>query len=315
MQLARLSALPTAISNVMLGYLLATQLGGGSFHLVELMLLIAASSAMYSAGMILNDVFDIDVDRLERPERPLPAGKIGLRTARTVGLVLLLAGPLIAMLAGWIIGPNHAWSILKPFLVASLLCLAIVAYDGVLKRTFLAPVSMGFCRTLNLLLGACTFSPVDGSDGTWLGFAPVIGWLSAALGVYVAGITLFAKQEAEQKSNTVTLMAGALITIAGLLAMVFANTIFPFVPVEKQNPMLPMLLALVALPVLRRMLMAAIDRKPRSVQAAVGTALRSIIVFDATLCFLAAPNFSSYALWVVALLVPSLLLSRWTKVT
>ena len=30
----------------------------------------------YTAGMILNDVLDDDVDRRERPERPLPSGAV-----------------------------------------------------------------------------------------------------------------------------------------------------------------------------------------------------------------------------------------------
>ena len=36
------------------------------------LLLLAASSLMYTAGMVLNDVFDVAVDRQERPKRPSP---------------------------------------------------------------------------------------------------------------------------------------------------------------------------------------------------------------------------------------------------
>ena len=45
-------------------------------------LLIAASAALYLAGMVLNDVFDIELDREEQPYRPLPSGRISLAAAR-----------------------------------------------------------------------------------------------------------------------------------------------------------------------------------------------------------------------------------------
>ena len=45
--------------------------------------LLAALSAVWinSAGNAFNDLLDIDIDRINRPERPLPAGRITLRTA------------------------------------------------------------------------------------------------------------------------------------------------------------------------------------------------------------------------------------------
>jgi len=44
-------------------------------------------------GNILNDILDIDTDRINHPHRPLPAGKIGLRCARlSAAVFLFLAG-------------------------------------------------------------------------------------------------------------------------------------------------------------------------------------------------------------------------------
>ena len=40
-----------------------------------------AAVALYWAGMILNDVFDIEQDRMQRPSRPLPAGDISMQSA------------------------------------------------------------------------------------------------------------------------------------------------------------------------------------------------------------------------------------------
>ena len=49
---------------------------------VTLLCLLVASGCLYTAGMVLNDVFDYEIDRHERPFRPLPSGRISLGAAR-----------------------------------------------------------------------------------------------------------------------------------------------------------------------------------------------------------------------------------------
>ena len=43
---------------------------------LAVLLLVAASVFLYLAGMVLNDVYDVEIDRRERPDRPLPSGRI-----------------------------------------------------------------------------------------------------------------------------------------------------------------------------------------------------------------------------------------------
>ena len=59
-------------------------------------LLVAASASLYLAGMVLNDVFDIELDDEEQPYRPLPSGRISLSAARWLGWNLLSAGVMLA---------------------------------------------------------------------------------------------------------------------------------------------------------------------------------------------------------------------------
>ena len=59
-------------------------------------LLAAASALLYSAGMVLNDVFDVELDREEQPDRPLPSGRISLGSARWLGWQLLTLGIMLA---------------------------------------------------------------------------------------------------------------------------------------------------------------------------------------------------------------------------
>ena len=98
---------------------------------------VAASALLYLAGLVLNDVFDLEIDRHERPERPLPSGRISLAAARRLGWRLLWLGVLVGTGAGLFLG--H----LRPGTIAALLAACILLYDAWLKRTFLGPLAMG----------------------------------------------------------------------------------------------------------------------------------------------------------------------------
>jgi len=61
----------------LLGYLIATgTLTSPSLLLAVVVVLVTA------AGNVINDVYDIEIDRINRPERPIPSGEISLRGRR-----------------------------------------------------------------------------------------------------------------------------------------------------------------------------------------------------------------------------------------
>src|SRR5437762_2934701 len=95
LRLMRLPNVFTAIADVAMGYLFVHRVVVDPGKLV---CLIVASAALYTAGMVLNDVFDFAIDAKERLFRPLPAGQISLSSARGLGFTLLAIG--IAL--GWI---------------------------------------------------------------------------------------------------------------------------------------------------------------------------------------------------------------------
>ena len=68
--LARISNLPTILSNCLAGTALA---GVSSFHF-RVLVLMALMSCFYTAGMILNDVCDYRWDAAHKPHRPLVRG-------------------------------------------------------------------------------------------------------------------------------------------------------------------------------------------------------------------------------------------------
>ncbi len=133
-------------------------------------LLAAASALLYSAGMVLNDVFDLHLDREEQPDRPLPSGRIPLRSARWLGWQLLTLGIMLASGAAVVLEKfpparsNNFIISWLPAIVAAVLAVLIVLYNAGLKRTPLGPVAMGGCRMLNVLLGMSVLRRRGGSN-------------------------------------------------------------------------------------------------------------------------------------------------------
>ncbi len=144
LQLLRLANVLTAVADVTMGYVVTH---GDLQPPLQFAFLVVASCLLYLSGMVLNDVFDAEVDARERPERPIPSGRISLRAATAVGWAMLTSGVLVAWLCGLI---SSDW---RPGAVAMLLAGCILLYDAVLKRTPLAPLAMGACRMLNVMLG------------------------------------------------------------------------------------------------------------------------------------------------------------------
>jgi 4-hydroxybenzoate polyprenyltransferase len=108
------------------------------------LLLPLSSAAFYWSGMALNDWADRELDATERPERPIPSGRISPNRALAVAGGLTAAGLGLAA-AG---GGRDAVALAVP------LAVAVWAYDTVLKPTPAGPAGMAACRALDVLMGA-----------------------------------------------------------------------------------------------------------------------------------------------------------------
>ncbi|MBP2708432.1 UbiA family prenyltransferase [Microbispora sp. RL4-1S] len=106
--------------------------------------LASASVCLYWGGMAANDWADRHMDMVERPERPIPSGRISPGGALAVAAGLTVAGVAAAALAG---GPRAG-------VVAGALAATVWAYDTTAKDTVAGPAAMALCRVLDVLLGA-----------------------------------------------------------------------------------------------------------------------------------------------------------------
>lgn len=303
LRLMRLPNVFTAIADILMGFALVH----GSFSpLAHLLALCASSAALYTAGMVLNDYFDVEVDRRERPERPLPSGRIPLARARTLGFGLLAAGTLLAPLASLAAGAE-LFVMVRTLAVAGLLAATIVAYDGLLKHTRLGPWTMGACRLLNVWLGMTA-----DMSGSWVAWQADGACVAGGLGLYIVGVTWFSRQEAET-SRRGGLVLGLLLMIGGwcLLAAL------PHVADRRLSLGYPLfwyaLLLMLAIPVLRRTLIAIAEPSPWHVQVAIKHCIMTVIFLDAAVVLQVGGELP--ALVVLALLAPMLLLGRWVYST
>lgn len=275
-------------------------------------LLATASAMLYTSGMVLNDLFDIEIDRRERPGRPLPSGQIPLGVARSLGWGLLFGGVLAAACSALVFDGDLMWRTL-PATVAALLAGCVVAYDGGLKHTPLGPWTMGGCRGLNLLLGA-SLLPLEASGEGALMFPPHLLIAAAGLTIYIAGLTWFARDEAGAPSTTRLRIAGTVMMVGVAVVSCF-SLLLPLghprgLPDEAWWLLLAVLGALIARPLVR----AVRQPTPRLVQAAVKHGIFSLVMLDAALVALASDH-AMFAVGVLALLLPAQLLGRYVYST
>jgi 4-hydroxybenzoate polyprenyltransferase len=297
LRLLRIPNVFTAIADVMMGFLITH---AGFEPLGPFALLVLTSCCLYLAGMVLNDVFDVEQDRKERPFRPIPSGRVSLRTAQRLGVGLLLAGLTLGMLV------SVVTQTLRPAAIASVLALLVILYDAAIKRTPLGPIAMGGCRFLNVLLGMSLAVDAAGELRPWMAAECIV---AAGIGVYIAGVTWFARTEARD-SNRNQLAAALVVLVSGLGLLASLPEWRDLVVSAGRWYALWALLVLV----IGQPCIAAIrDPSPRQVQLAIKRCLVSLILLDATICY--AFGGPLWAAAILLLLIPQWLLGRYVYST
>lgn len=309
LQLLRLPNVFTAVADVAMGFLVVHQQFAPG---VVLACLVLATACLYSAGMVLNDVWDLEHDRKLRPERPLPSGRVSWHVARRLGFALLGMGVASGWAAGYLgmVPDALPW---RAGVIATLLGISVWLYDRLLKRTPLGPLTMGACRFFNVLLGMSVAAPVEGAP-IWLGFGTHHVMIATGIGIYVAGVTWFASTEAVTSSRW-QLAEATFVKSVGIavLALVYRWLPEGVTPTLSNEKAWFLLLGLIAFTIIRRSSMAVSNPVPQQVQWAVKHSIWSLIVLDASIALLvSAPGWS---LIILLLLVPTVVLGRQIQST
>ena len=132
----------TAIADILAGIIISGYLIS-SESLLPVLLLVLATIGLYGGGVVFNDVFDAELDKVERPERPIPSGVVSKANASVFALLLFL----MAIVAASFVHTTGLFSI--SVLFAVIIAVAAVVYDKWGKHhTILGPVNMGYAGDL-----------------------------------------------------------------------------------------------------------------------------------------------------------------------
>ena len=181
-QLLRPPNLITAAADVLAGVAIAQgwnqpliQNMGFESILGTTMWLLASTICLYGGGVVLNDYFDATLDAIERPERPIPSGRVPRNHAGVLGFGLLFLGIACAFMSSSTSG-----------FLAMAIAVLVVLYDAKSKaHGVIGPLNMGLCRGANLLLGI-SILPSIFNETVFLAVIPV---------VYIAAVTLISRGE------------------------------------------------------------------------------------------------------------------------
>jgi 4-hydroxybenzoate polyprenyltransferase len=273
----RLANVVTAVADVLAGIAIS-----GYFLLhsdfLPVLLLCISTIGLYSGGIIFNDVFDAELDAIERPERPIPSGLISKTEATIFGIFFFCIG----IVAAAMYQPTS-------LLLAILIVVACLTYNRWAKHyTMLGPVNMGLCRGLNLLLGISIVAP-QLHHWWFLAVIPII---------YIASITMISRGEVHGGDKKM-LVFGSILYLVVVFSIVGVS-------ISMQN----IWLTLAFLVPFAYMIFSPLLRAIKSPTAPnIGKAVKAGVI---ALILLNAAWASAFGIWQLALLIVLLLpISMW----
>ena len=283
LQLLRLPNLFTVPGDPIVGFLLACGLAhqGVSFLDGRVAFAVVASLCLYSAGLVMNDLFDLAEDRRDRPKRPLPSGQVPVSHAWVVIVVLGVLGIAAMYAVARMPGAKSA---------AALLC-GVALYNGATKHIpLIGAVNMGLCRGLSVMLGAVAF------HGRFWPQEGLVITAAVIITTYIAAVTNLARHETKTTSPA---LARFLPPVVLLLAFLLFNARLPFLA-SPATTGLAIALTLSAVEVGR-----LAQKIPSPLPPVIGGLIRVLLVIQAALCVVFPSPHAWTAAAVLVLAVPT----------
>lgn len=119
-----------------------------------------------AAGNVINDYFDYQIDLINKPERPIPSGRISLKNGRNYGYLLFLLGTICGFLISYL---TNNWI---PFIIVLIADVILYLYAYTLKTTpLIGNLAVGFMTGFGFVFGGYTLNnPTIISTSIFLGF-------------------------------------------------------------------------------------------------------------------------------------------------
>ena len=276
----------TSVADVLAGIAISGYFLGAGQEFLPVFLLCLSTIGLYGGGIVFNDVFDAELDKIERPERAIPSGAVSIGEATALGIILLGMGLLAAF-------AFSVWSGLIAFLI---LVFALIYNKFGKHHSFLGPLNMGLCRGLNLLLGISILSS-SLQNHYFLGIIPLI---------YIFSITMISQGEVHG-SNKNKLYTGAFLYLIVIGAILYSAY-------QQQNLLFATFFLLAfAWMIFKPLFVAINDPVGRNIGKAVKAGVISLILMDAA--WASAYGQIYFAMLIAVLLPLSLWLAKRFAVT
>ena len=119
-----------------------------------------------AAGNVINDYFDYNIDLINKPERPIPSGRISLKAGRNYGYLLFLLGTICGFLISFL---TSNWI---PFAIVLIADVVLYLYACKLKSTpLIGNLTVGFMTGFGFVFGGFAINnPTIILTSIYLGF-------------------------------------------------------------------------------------------------------------------------------------------------
>jgi geranylgeranylglycerol-phosphate geranylgeranyltransferase len=209
--LARPHNLAIAVPSIFLGGFIS----GGIHPLHKLVLACLSGMWIGAGGNAINDFFDVAIDRVNKPGRPLPAGLVTPDAAKRFAVACFLVGTFLAVFINWIC-----------LLVALISSILLYVYSKSLKRTvFWGNLTVAFMLGFALVYGGLAVGGIRN--------AAVVGAFALLYNFPREILKDIEDMEGDRTENAVTLpirygIGTALGWATAALVLLIAATLIPY---------------------------------------------------------------------------------------
>ncbi|TLX91510.1 MAG: hypothetical protein E6K94_03750 [Thaumarchaeota archaeon] len=282
--LVRFPNLFTLPSNILVGFVIVSTLSQIVF--VQVLFVVTISILIYCVGIMLNDYFDFTIDKKERPDRPLPSGKI----SRKIAILLAFVFSILVLILSFIVS-------MQTLAISSILLAVVFGYDKYLKKTPVGPYTIATARVMNILLGVSVNINNIGNYSQIV----ILTFVLSITFVYVSLIGFLSKYEIYGFSNNLKLFLFP--TVLGVI--ITSIVLFSYAGFFRYDSLI--ILALFSF--IMGLSYYKISKKDSlGIQKIIQNMILSIIILDST--FLSGIGGIELGLVVLTLLAPLHLLSK-----
>ncbi|AGJ62874.1 UbiA family prenyltransferase [Saccharolobus islandicus] len=144
MQLVRMHNVIGAALGAIMGFLVSSQ---WYLELKGILLSALVVGLIAAGGYVINDVYDVEIDKINKPYRPIPSGRISVNKAKALSITLFVIGIALSILLN-----------IYAIVIALLTTIGLVYYAKDLKKTgFYGNLLVATTTALSIFYGGLAF--------------------------------------------------------------------------------------------------------------------------------------------------------------